>query len=328
MTMTTGQQRDRVLIIKAKGGFGNRILSAATGVVLATVTGRRPVIDWREGMYLPAGTNLYPLLFERPADDSGPEVFDDERDVAPSIWSGRLTEQPIDLIRAHFPDSHSSPFIYRRLSIDLSRPDVAARVAVFWSYLPKFARLRGAIRRTPALAGRSTESLARDALDRHFRPNARVRNALDALFAGRRRPVIGVHIRYTDRKAPLDVIERELTRIRARLPEADIFLATDNADVETRIKAQFDRVFTIEKAMAAPGVALHFDAGFADPLREAENALIDLWALSRCDRLIHSRHSTFSVAAALIGAIPRDRQVDVDRLTPRVVLKRWFQAYA
>lgn len=328
MTITAVQDWDRVLVIKAKGGFGNRILSAATGVVLATITNRQPVIDWREGMYLPAGTNLYPLLFEQAADDPGPEAFDDERDVAPPIWSGRLSEQPIDLIRTHFPNSHSSPFVYRRLSIDLLRPAVGARVAVFWSYLPKFARLRGAIRRTPALAGRSTESLARYALDRYFRPNARVRDALDALFAGHRRPVIGVHIRYTDRKAPLDVIERELTRMRTRLPEADIFLATDNADVETRIKARFDRVFTIEKAMAAPGVALHFDAGFADPLREAENALIDLWALSRCDRLIHSRHSTFSVAAALIGAIPRDRQVDVDRLTPRVVLKRWFQTYA
>lgn len=326
--MTTMQERDRVLIIKAKGGLGNRILSAATGVVLATITGRRPVIDWREGMYLPAGTNLYPLLFERPADDPGPEAFDEERDVAPQIWSGRLIEQPIDLIEAHFPNSHSSPFVYRQLSIDLSRPDVAARVAVFWSYLPKFARLRGAIRRTPALAGRDSESLARDALDRYFRPNVRVRDALDALFAGRRSPVIGVHVRYTDRKAPLDVIERELTGMRARLPDADIFLATDNADVETRIKARFDRVFTIEKAMAAPGVALHFDADFVDPLREAENALIDMWALSRCNQLIHSRHSTFSVAASLIGAIPRERQVDVDRHTLRIVFKRWFQAYA
>ena len=35
----------RFLIIKAKGGFGNRILSAATGIVLADVIGRTAVVD-------------------------------------------------------------------------------------------------------------------------------------------------------------------------------------------------------------------------------------------------------------------------------------------
>jgi hypothetical protein len=326
--MIADRDLNRVLVIKAKGGFGNRILSAATGIVLAALAGRRPVIDWREGMYLPAGQNLYPALFERPADDPGPEAYDAETDVVPAIWSGRLHEQPIDLIRSEFPRSHSNPFVYRRLSLDLARPAHPAKIAVFWSYLPKFARLRSALRRDLRFSGQPASDLARAAIAQHFRPNARVRSAVDALFAQRERPIIGVHIRYTDRKAPLGRIERELARLRQRLPDAAIFLATDNSEVERRIMRRFAGAFVIEKEMGSFGAALHFDAVFADPLREAENALIDLWALSRCDWLIHSRHSTFSVAAALIGRIPRSRQVDVDRYTAKVVLKRMFQRHA
>lgn len=57
-----------LLLIKGKGGFGNRILSAATGIVIAELTDRIAIIDWRDGEYMPRGTNAYPLLFEDPVD--------------------------------------------------------------------------------------------------------------------------------------------------------------------------------------------------------------------------------------------------------------------
>ena len=318
---------DRVLVIKAKSGFGNRILAATTGIVLAHLTGRQPAIDWREGMYVPVGTNLYPLLFDV-ARSAVPERYDGEHDVAPAIWSGRLRDQPIDLVLQHFPNSHKSPFVYRKLSLDLAKPASDARVGVFWSYLPKLARLRRQMRRDSRFAGRTEGEVVREAIDAFFTPNERILREVDCLFAGRERPVIGVHIRYTDRRAPLAKIERALAGARRRMPGAPIFLATDNAEVEQRIRDRFDGVFVHAKELAAGGGPLHLDAVLADPVREAENALVDMWALSRCDLLIHSRHSTFSEAAALIGAIPRACQVDVDRFNVPKVLKRWFQAVA
>jgi len=318
----------RALLIKAKGGMGNRMLSAITGVVLAEVCDRVPVIDWRDGMYVPAGTNLYPLLFDDPVGIDAAR-FDGALDVAPPLWSGRLGDQPVDIIREKFPRSHRDPFLYRKLSIDLAGKDPPQKVGVFWSYLPKILRLRGRMARDPRFAGRAQDDVVRERIDRFFRPVGHVLDAVDAMFAAHQRPVIGVHIRFTDRKVPLDRIENALRRLRARMPEAEIFLATDNADVQARILATFDRVFVIEKSLASDGTALHFKASDrAEPLREARNALIDMWALGRCDWLIHSRHSTFSVAAALIGNIPEDRQIDVDARNPKVVVKRWFQALA
>lgn len=318
----------RALLIKAKGGLGNRMLAAVTGVILAQLTGRVPVIDWRDGLYVPEGTNLYPLLFRDPIGIDAAQ-FDASTSVAPAIWKGRLGEQPVSIIARHFPDKHSSPFIYRRLSVPLTGADPDAAVGVFWSYLPKLARLRRRLRADRRFDGRHLDAITHDMLHRFFRPNDRVRQTVSDLFAGRRRPVIGVHIRFTDRKVPLARIERALTRLRARLPESDIFLATDSGEAQRRITAGFKRVFTIDKELVEDGQALHY-AGtrMSDPVREAENAVIDMFALSECDWLIHSRHSTFSVAASLIGGIPAGRQIDVDRYNVKVILKRWFQAHA
>ena len=36
--------------------------------------------------------------------------------MTPAIWSGILDKQPVDVIRARFPDSHQDPFIYRKLA--------------------------------------------------------------------------------------------------------------------------------------------------------------------------------------------------------------------
>ena len=321
------QMGPRVLVIKAKGGFGNRILSAATGIVLAELTHRVPVIDWRDGMYLPVGVNAYPLLFE-PQHTITAEELDARTDVAPTIWSGRLAEHPVHMVDRFYPNSHSSPFVYRKLSINPKHPVVPQDVAVFWSYLPKFARLPAQFRGSTRSRRSSPEAVVREVLSTHFRPNTRVRATVAELFRNRNRPIIGVHIRYTDRRAPLDRIVEEMRRLRRRIPQASIFLATDNGDVQAQISATFDNLFVIEKRLGNTASALHVDVDSADPLGEAENALIDMWALSSCDWLIHSQHSTFSVAAALIGAIPADRQIDVDRHNPRVVLKRWFQAYA
>lgn len=318
----------RALLIKAKGGLGNRMLAGVTGVILAQLTGRTPVIDWRDGLYVPQGTNLYPLLFRDPT-GIDPACFDAASSVAPDLWSGRLAEQPVRIIARHFPNRHSSPFIYRRLSVPLTGRDPAARVGVFWSYLPKLARLRRRMQADRRFDGRHLDAITQDMLHRFFTPNDRVRQTIGDLFAGRPRPVIGVHIRFTDRKVPLAKIERALSRLRARFPESDIFLATDSAAAQSYITDRFARVFTTTKQLVEDGQALHY-AGtqMHDPVREAENAVIDMFALAECDWLIHSRHSTFSVAASLIGAIPAARQIDVDRFNAKVVVKRWFQAIA
>ncbi|MDJ0641451.1 MAG: nodulation protein NodZ [Erythrobacter sp.] len=323
--MLTADEK-RALVIKAKGGLGNRMLSAVTGCVLAELNGRTPYIDWRDGMYVAPGENLYPLLFD--ASWMGDlTAFDDAHEVAPAPWSGHMKEQPVDIIRRDFPKSHRNPLLYRKLSIDLIGPDPEQQIGVFWSYLPKLQRLAGRMAKHHRFAGRSIDDITSDFLDRYFRPIEVVQKEVDRIFGDRPGPVIGVHIRFTDRKAPLPKIVRELERLAAQLPDANIFLATDSAEAQEAVLSRFPDTLSIDKALASDETALHFASGvFSDPLAEARNALIDMMALARCDRLVHSRYSTFSVAAALIGRIPKSKQVDVDRLNPKVAIKQFIQA--
>lgn len=324
--MSDAMSPTRSLVIKAKGGLGNRMLSAITGLVLADLTGRKPYIDWRDGMYLAPGENLYPALFDASWMEDVSQL-DHETDVAPSLWSGRLAEHPVDVIRRHFPKQHQDPLLYRKLSIDFAPSKQREKVGVFWSYLPKLLRLKGRMSRDPRFKGKSLDRITQDYLARYFQPAPEVAARVDAVFGQLAKPVIGVHIRFTDRKVPLDRIIRELDKLQRSMPDAAIFLATDSGLAQDAILQRFSNVVMIEKVLSQSDVALHFSSeSFVDPLDEARNALADMMALARCDWLLHSRHSTFSVSAALIGDIPASRQVDIARFDPVVRTKQFFQA--
>jgi hypothetical protein len=318
---------DRYLIIKAKGGFGNRMLSAVGGLVYADLSGRTAIIDWRDGSYAPRGVNSYPLVFQSP-NDLDPAMFDRETSVVPAVWRGRLDSQPITLISEAAEWRHSDPFFYRGSCVDLRRLDRTTPVAVYWSYVPKLARMRHVMAVDRRFAGRRQQDVFKEYLARWFRPNLRVLEAVDQLIVPERGPVIGVHIRYTDRKTPLDRFEREITLALAQMPDASIFLATDNGEVEAMFREKFPRVFTMAKWFPPEGGRIHHNHAAPDMVREAENALIDMWALSRCHRLIYSSHSTFSVTSALLGDLPPGAMIDVDARNLVVQIKRLFQDYA
>ncbi|MBI1218757.1 MAG: hypothetical protein GC186_09445 [Rhodobacteraceae bacterium] len=304
------------------------MLSALTGLAFAELTGRAPVIDWRDGTYGPLGVNAYPLLFEAPP-LTAPECFDAAQSVTPAIWSGQMGEDAIAMISRNDPNSHSSPTIYRKYCVDLSRLDAPEEVAVFWSYLPKFGRIAGHLRRHPAFAGRPIEAVMQDLLTRYFTPNARIRARVEAILAEARgpagRPLIGVHIRYTDRKIPLGKVKAALRRRIAERPGAAIFLATDNAAVQAEMRAEFEGIVVAPKYLPEDGARLHSEHATFDKTAEAESALVDMWVLGRADHLIYSKHSSFSVTSALLGGLGPGRIDDVDRFNLPVVVKRLVQ---
>jgi hypothetical protein len=318
----------RILLIKGKGGLGNRILSAVCGLVFADLTGRRAIIDWRDGSYAPIGTNAYPLLFDTPLKQPC-EAFDAvEAPVSPALWAGHLGLTPQTMIDKFMPKSHSNPLAYRKLCTDLSRLDIPEDIAVFWSYLPKFGRISRHLRHNPRFAGKPERTIIKDYLDRFFIPNSHVLGRVNAVAGQIEQPCIGVHIRYTDRKIPLEPIKNRLRRTLRAMPNAAIFLATDNADVQQQISGEFANVHHIQKYLPADGSRLHVPTSHQSSLAEAENALIDMWLLSRCAHLIYSRHSTFSVTSSYLGQMSPAQLDDVDKYAPAVVAKRWIQTYA
>jgi hypothetical protein len=317
-----------ILLIKGKGGLGNRILSAVCGLALADLTGRTPIIDWRDGSYAPIGTNAYPLLFQTPITQKC-ETYDGvTTSVTPAIWAGNLGLTPQQMIEKFAPRSHSNPVAYRRFCIDLARLDAPENVAVFWSYLPKFKRIARHLRRDRNFATRSEKDIIAGYLAQFFTPSRQILQQIDRAAATLTSPNIGVHIRYTDRKIPLSPVKKALRQKLLHMPDASIFLATDNAEVQAQIASEFSNVQHIDKYLPPDGSRLHWPTSDTEKLQEAENALTDMWLLSRCDHLIYSRHSTFSVTASYLGDMNSAQLHDVDRWSPTVIAKRWIQAYA
>lgn len=319
---------EKVLLIKGKGGLGNRMLSAVTGLVFADLTGRMPVIDWRDGSYAPIGENAYPILFDTPITRLAEEFDSWAGPASPTVWMGELKLTPQEMLVKARVKNQATPFIYRKYSTSLSRLDAPEDVAVFWSYLPKFGRLAGHLRRDPRFGGRKIENIIGEYLNRYFTPNARVRGEVEAMVARFGHPLIGVHIRYTDLKIPLGKIKETLRKRLLEKPGAAIFLATDNAQVQHEMLAEFPNLTHTQKYLNPDGSRLHWPTSEVEKVQEAENAMIDMWLLSRADHLIYSGQSTFSITSSLLGGLKPGQMDDVDAKNLKVVAKRIFQDYA
>lgn len=110
---------------------------------------------------------------------------------------------------------------------------------------------------------------------------------------------VGVHIRRTDhadaiKNSPLELFyERMKKEIEEK--DADFYVTTDDREVERALKEQFP-----------PERLIFYEGKLIDRDSKAgiEDALIDMLALSRCNRILGSYKSTFSLIPSIMGGIP------------------------
>ncbi|MDN2584205.1 hypothetical protein [Aquibium sp. ELW1220] len=140
-----------------------------------------------------------------------------------------------------------------------------------------------------------------------FRPVAHLQTRIDAAVP-EVDSHIGVHIRRTDHLpsrmySPNGLFIDAMTRTVETDPEARFFLCTDCPREEVRLSEAFPG-----RVVTAPKRSL--DRGQDTAI---EDAVVDLFALSRCNRIIGSLASTFSQAAGRIGEILVTHLSNVDR---------------
>ncbi|MCK5174483.1 MAG: hypothetical protein KAR47_13900, partial [Planctomycetes bacterium] len=135
----------KYLIVKGKGGMGNRMLCAVTGMLYGALTGRRTIIDWRDESYSTDGSNTFSKFFSCPGICS--EIIPtDEETVYPKIWEGQLRKSIGEMIAEHDPNKHSSILIHRKYSIDIRRLNYDEDIIVFWYYTGRIRPLRRYLR--------------------------------------------------------------------------------------------------------------------------------------------------------------------------------------
>ena len=324
---------DGMVLVKGAAGLGNRIFSLLTAAVYAELAGRTAVVDWRDAVFAPNGdeatkhVDLFPLLF-KPGVLRGWEPLDDS-DLVPAVWRGNLDVSAVDLLLRLDPAKATA---FRATAITSARPDkldYSERLVVMWSWRERILPMRKHLRQHPEYRGLSDFHLLRLACRRLLVPSDRVREQVDRVWAETGGdPVLGLHVRQSDLKAPVGVLIRKVERVLRNSSAKSLFLATDSGEVEGQIKKRFAGlpVITLHKEFPEPGTPLHYDLSCRDRVTRACDCLADMLLLARCSELIYAGRSSFALVARLFAADDQ-RAFDCDRFVAPVVFKKFVQKH-
>ena len=111
--------------------------------------------------------------------------------------------------------------------------------------------------------------------------------------------MIGVHIRYSDKKFRVPAIRARLDALLARHPDCGLFLATDNRALQEEFANSYPTLVTAAKWFPVAGRSMHWNAECTDRLENGIEALIDLYLLAGCDYLVVDESSSFSYIASV-----------------------------
>lgn len=128
-----------------------------------------------------------------------------------------------------------------------------------------------------------------------FRPIPTLQTRIDSAAEAIGANAVGVHIRRTDndRAIAISPTEAFVARMRAEAADTHFYVATDDEEVKTMLRKEFpQRVHTLPRKAERGS------------LQGMEDALVELYTLSRCRRILGSACSTYSMTAASIGRIP------------------------
>ena len=317
---------DKYLLVKAKGGMGNRMLCAVTGILYGQLTGRKTVVDWRDESYSNDGTNAFPKFFSCPSIYSE-TLLSEHGSIRPIIWVNELHKSMDSMISERDPKKHSSIFIHRKYSVDIRKLEYDENILVFWYYTQHIRALREYLRDPKyGFAGLTTSQIIRKVLYEQLTLDAGIRRKIADFKAQYwQQTVIGLHVRYTDRKTNLARYECALRRFLRREPKAHIFLATDNKQISREYHERYKNVFSTPKWFPDNLSAMHQNFACQDRVLNGIEALIDMYLLADCDYLIYPGSSAFSWVSRLLSNIPTEKVVDIEHFNPKVRLKRWIR---
>jgi len=323
-------QPSRFTLVKGQGGLGNRMLSVMTATLYSLIMNRRMYVDWRDPIYTGRSIpteNLFQDLFTSSMVDPLPDRLDFES-VAPAMWRGRLEEILGDVGRDYDPEFYKKFNSFTKLGIRLKPVDYPEELIVFWSWREVMRPLKPLlVRMDDRYRTMTNVEILGETAKSYLQPCERVQSLVNEFTKTRFQPrMLGLHIRATDLQAPtekiLAVAKRQLQEQRCD----GVFCATDNADVEDRVRSLFPNVVTLPKGMARGGIPLHYDPECGDRVERATQALVDILLLSRCDALVYASRSSFGYVASMYAA-QEQFVVDVDAYNPIVQIKRIVQSF-
>lgn len=324
--MVPMEDKLRVLLLKGKAGLGNRLLSLLGSILYCRLHDRLLCVDWSDGTYASKGEDAFPMAFSCDFPSIAFSKINFHSDIYPPIWRDNLSLSVTEIIDKFDPDYwDDETAVFSKYSIRFSSEPPLNQVVVRWSYhddVGEFYRPLGMV----WYSEKRRFKLLRETFQRYLSLEGELLVELEAhskrQLLGK---TIGVHVRYTDNKSPLKVLLSRLDRLSRTHKDAKIFLSTDSAMIEEKLRALYlDRIITTNKLLSAQKGPLHRQ-GRGDEARRS--SMLDMYLLSRCDYLIYSSRSTFGYCAALMSKQPLENLFDClevfQRLKMALVSLKW-----
>ncbi|MEL6158280.1 MAG: nodulation protein NodZ [Cyanobacteria bacterium J06554_11] len=316
------------LLVKGTAGLGNRVFVLVTAILYARMSDRVLVVDWSDDVYThnsdgrhddPVG-NVFHSLFElknTPSVPSVPEDICDKGSVYPPLWQSVL-DRSIDEVVASDGNLVKAigQGIFRKYACDVKDPSYVEDLLITSGYDEEIEDLRPLFKGEYAyLKSLDKSRIFHDAYHRYLNLAPPVQQRLDDFRTVhmKGKPFIGIHIRKSDKAISYAWYKKALAEHVERYPEASIFLATDNRDVEREISELYSDVLVLNKWLPEPGVAAHGNTDCPDLAEHAISALLDICLLASCDYLIYSRTTSFGRLASYISNQPVAQHFDIQR---------------
>lgn len=130
-----------------------------------------------------------------------------------------------------------------------------------------------------------------------FKPTIALQQQIEERCARFNSNTIGIHIRRTDNiasitQSPTDLFVQRMQQAIDKQPDTTFYLATDSEEEKRTLKQTFGERLTTSQQVAE-----------RNSLKGMQEALVELYTLSRTARIIGSMQSSYSETAAQIGQI-------------------------
>lgn len=266
-----------MIIIEPCAGLGNRLLALSSAYAVAKQLNRELVVLWKREV----GCNIKAAeLFELPV-----SVIE--------VSENGMKKEPVAQIKGDMEKKK-----WRKKASRFLECDDVERIKQEGGY----EALLEIIKAEPVIYMKSFGPICElnASSFRFLKPSALIEQKGAALFGQLDAETVGVHVRRTDHtdaiaNSPLqlfiEAMKEEIVSGRAK----SFFVATDDKTVRDELKEQL------------PDVRLIFnESGIIDrdSKEGLEDALIEMLALSRCNKILGSYNSTFSLIPSYIGDIP------------------------
>ncbi len=294
-------QANKYLLVKGTSGIGNRIFALATAILYSQITKRQLVVDWTDTSYGGSDNfNSFSFFFDCPVNQEL-TVLPQTDDIFPEVWIGNL-KMTFGGMKQKLKEEGLNK---NQISCQVTKIDDPQQILVFCSYTHRIELMKRQKYLTGEFAnyGRlNRQQILRKLIRENIKINKNLTREFDQFIKDKFGDYnIGVHIRYSDMKVPVEEIYKLVGKQLKKKPQATVFLATDSQMIMEEFKQKFNNVIIAEKWFPPSGARLHQNWDECqNRLKNGIEALRDIYLLSQCQSLIFSSQSSFGYLASIL----------------------------